>query len=71
MVGPSEISHFEIQQHYTFQTVGGVLYHTVAPYTHIRPEVLQSDFESIFELIESRLQVSHRLMNIRRRRSCE
>jgi hypothetical protein len=62
MVDLNEITQHAIQQHYTFKTVGGVLYHTVAPYTNIRPEVVQSDFESIFESIEDRLQVSYRLM---------
>jgi hypothetical protein len=49
------------QYHYTFNNVGSLLHHTISPYVIIRPEVLQTDFEYIFDLTRSRLQVSYRV----------
>jgi hypothetical protein len=62
MAEPGEASFLGIQHHYTFHTVGAMLSHAIAPYVTIRPEALQTDFESIFESIRSQLKVGYRVL---------
>ena len=60
MVDPGEITESTIKQHYSYQTVGSILYHRVAPNITIQSQILQSDFEYIFESIEARAQALYR-----------
>ncbi|KFY84999.1 hypothetical protein V500_08798 [Pseudogymnoascus sp. VKM F-4518 (FW-2643)] len=56
-----EMECFELVMHYTYNTVGAMLYQSLFQYTTTPPEVFQSDFEEIYHSIQSRLQTKYHL----------
>ncbi|RFU34496.1 hypothetical protein B7463_g1877, partial [Scytalidium lignicola] len=59
MTDLTDTTGLDLQLHYTFQTVGSMLHQSLAPEVIIRPEILQTEFEFIFDSIASRLHASY------------
>lgn len=57
----SERILFDMVMHYTYDTVGAMLYQSLFPYATSSPEVFQFDFEEIYDSIQSRLQTQYHL----------
>lgn len=47
---------FDAVMHYTYNTVGAMLHQSLFPYTTASPEVFQSDFDEIYDSIQSRFR---------------
>ncbi|KFY29811.1 hypothetical protein V494_08468 [Pseudogymnoascus sp. VKM F-4513 (FW-928)] len=47
--------------HYTYNTVGAMLHQSLMHFTTAPPEVFQSDFDEIYDSIQSRLQTTYQL----------
>ncbi|OBT65659.1 hypothetical protein VE03_05528 [Pseudogymnoascus sp. 23342-1-I1] len=57
----SERHSFNVVMHYTYGTVGAMLHQSMFAYTTTSPEVFQSDFDGIYDSIQSRLQMGYYL----------
>jgi hypothetical protein len=63
MTEPANFANLGVQLHYTFHTVGSILHQALAPDVMIRSEILQTEFEFIFNFIESHLNCSYRAVS--------
>jgi hypothetical protein len=61
MVDPEDIVDEPLQLHYTYRTVGALLQQALPHQPDVYPEVLQIEFEKIYEYIKSHLQIRYNL----------
>ncbi|KFY90116.1 hypothetical protein V498_06166 [Pseudogymnoascus sp. VKM F-4517 (FW-2822)] len=60
----SERIFIDRAMHYTYDTVGAMMYQSLFPYSNSSPEELQSDFDGIYVSIQSRLRTQYHLQSV-------